>query len=70
MIMLLKYQGNGYRVSFVPNQIYKAQKVHDTMGNGYAIFDEGEDWYIYGVNFLKENFVEVEETAENLRQAV
>ncbi len=28
MIMLLKYQGNGYRVSFVPNQIYKAQKVH------------------------------------------
>ncbi len=40
------------------------------MGDGYAIFDEGEDWYIYGVNFLKENFVEVEETAENLRQAV
>ena len=68
--MLLKYIGDGYRVSFVPNQIYKAEKINDDLGEGYAIFDEGEDWYVYGVNFVKKNFEEVEETPENLRLAV
>ena len=68
--MLLKYQGDGHRVSFVPNQIYKAEKINDDLGEGYAIFDEGEDWYVYGVNFVKKNFEEVEETPENLRLAV
>ena len=68
--MLLKYIGDGYRVSFVPNQIYKAKKIRDFWGDGYAIFDEGEDWYRYGVDFVKKNFEEVEETPENLRLAV
>ena len=65
--MFLKYNGDGYKVSFVQNNIYKAEKIHDELGDGYAIFDEGEDWYRYGVNFVKQNFVEVE---ENMRQAV
>ena len=54
----------------IPNIIYEAEKIHDELGDGYAIFDEGEDWYIYGVNYVKENFEEVEETPENLRLAV
>lgn len=69
-MMLLEYKGDGYKVSFVTNQIYKAKKINDFWGEGYAIFDEGEDWYRYSVNFVEKNFIEVEETPENLRQAV
>lgn len=68
--MLLKYKGDGYRESFIPNHIYKAKRKRDVFGECYAIFDEGEDWYRYGADFVAENFVEVEEIEENLRQAV
>ena len=68
--MLLKYKGDGYRESFIPNHVYEAQKIHDDLGDGYAIFDEGEDWYCYGINFVKENFIEVAEEVENIRKAV
>ena len=59
--MLLMYVGDGYRVSFIPNSVYEVKKIHDAWGEGYAIFDEGEDWYRYSVDFVKENFVKFEE---------
>lgn len=68
--MLLMYKGDGYRESFIPNHVYEAKKTSDVFGECYAIFDEGDDWYRYGADYVKENFVEVEETAENVRQAV
>lgn len=68
--MLLQYKGDGHGVSFVPNSIYEARKTIDHWGECYVIFDEGEDWYRYGADFVAENFVEVEEIEENLRQAV
>ena len=69
MTMLLKYIGER-EMDLNPNHIYKAKKIHDDLGDGYAIFDDGDDWYRYGVNYVKENFVEVEEITENMRQAV
>jgi len=56
MKMLIKYVGDGYRVSFVRNTFYKARKVNDELGDGYAIFDEGEDWYRYGKKYVEKNF--------------
>ena len=68
--MLLKYKGDGYRESFIPNHVYEARKSRDVFGEYYAIFDEGEDWYRYGADYVKENFVEVAEDVENIRKAV
>ena len=59
MIMMLRYNGDGKKVSFITGEIYKAKKISDDIGEGYAIFDEGEDWYRYGVNFVKKNFEEL-----------
>lgn len=67
--MLLEYVGERV-VDLIPNSIYEAKKIHDTLGDGYAIYDEGEDWYRYSVKFVEENFREVEENTENTRQAV
>lgn len=57
--MLFRYKGDGKKVSFVTGEIYKAMKISDKMGESYAIFDEGEDWYRYSVNFVNKNFDEV-----------
>lgn len=54
--MLLKYKGDGKRVSFITDKVYSAEKIFDEMGEDYAIFDEGEDWYRYGIEFVTENF--------------
>ena len=54
--MMLRYTGDGKRVSFVTNKYYEAKKIHDDLGEGYAIFDEGDDWYRYGVNYVERNF--------------
>ena len=70
MTMFLKYIGDDNEIDLISEHTYKARKIHDALGDGYAIFDEGEDWYRYGVNYVKENFIEVEETEENIRQAV
>ena len=67
--MLLKYVGKR-EMDLIPDHIYQAKKIYDDLGDGYAIFDEGEDWYRYGVNYVKKNFIEVEEFAENIRKAV
>ena len=54
--MLLRYKGDGKFVSLVTGEIYRAKKISDRMGECYAIFDEGEDWYRYGVQFVEKNF--------------
>ena len=68
--MLLRYIGRQDEIDLNLNQIYKAKKINDELGDGYAIFDEGEDWYRYGVSYVKKNFEEVEETPENLKLAL
>lgn len=55
-MIMLKYKGDGKRVSFITNEIYKAKKIFDKMGEGYAIFDEGDDWYRYSSDFVEKNF--------------
>ncbi len=54
--MLLRYKGDGKFVSLITGEIYKAKKISDRMGEGYAIFDEGDEWYRYSVQFVKKNF--------------
>ena len=53
--MKLRYKGNGKFVSFITNKIYKAKKIFDALGEGYVIFDEGDDWYRYSVDFVENN---------------
>ena len=53
--MMLKYIGERI-VDLIPNKYYKARKVNDELGEGYAIFDEGEDWYRYGKKYVEKNF--------------
>ena len=55
----IKYSGDGKKVSFIPGHFYEAKKIFDELGEGYAIFDEGEDWYRYGLKFVEENFENV-----------
>ena len=59
--MLLRYTGDGDGVSFHVGGYYDAEKIHDEFGEAWAIFDEGDDWYVYGVKFVEENFEEVKE---------
>ena len=60
--MLLRYIGNDPKeISFKVGGYYEARKIHDDMGEGWAIFDEGDDWYGYDVRFVAENFEEVTE---------
>lgn len=70
--MLLMYKGEGRNVSFIPNSVYEAVRVDDGTFKGYAIFDEGDDWYFYGENFVEKNFEEMAEKdeVENIRRAV
>lgn len=62
--MLLKYVGDGRQVSFVYEHFYKARKTDDQLGEGYAIFDEGDDWYWYGAEFVEKNFEIVSSDSE------
>ncbi len=57
--MLLRYTGDGKEVSFIKGSYYEAEKFHDEMGDAWEIFDEGDDWYVYGTRFVEENFEEV-----------
>ena len=59
--MLLRYIGNGRGVSFITGNYYEAEKFCDEMGEAWAIFDEGDDWYVYGLHFVAKNFEEVTE---------
>ena len=53
--MLLQYIGER-QIDLIPYSIYEVKKVFDNLGEGYAIFDEGEDWYRYGTEFVEKNF--------------
>ena len=66
--MLIKYKGEDC-FSFIVGKTYEARKIHDELGDGYAIFDEGYDWYGYDVHFVEKNF-EVVEDAQEIRRAV
>ena len=68
--MLLRYKGDGHKVSFVTGSYYEAEKIHDDIGEAWAIFDEGDDWYVYGVKFVAENFEEVTEDDFKVSRAV
>ena len=62
MKMLLRFTGDDSKeVSFIKDSYYEAEKFCDDMGEAWAIFDEGDDWYVYGVKFVAENFEEVTE---------
>ena len=52
---MIKYIGER-EVDLIPNKFYEAKKIHDELGDGWAIFDEGEDWYRYGVKYVEKNF--------------
>jgi len=68
--MLLRYTGDGQGVSFFAGGYYEARKIHDELGEGYAIFDEGDDWYWYGKRFVEKNFEEVTEDDFKTSRAV
>lgn len=68
--MLLMYKGDERGVSFIKGSYYEAKKFCDDMGEAWAIFDEGDDWYVYGINFVEENFEEVAENEQDIRRAV
>lgn len=60
--MLLKFTGDDREeVSFITGNCYEAKKFHDDRGDAWIIFDEGDDWYRYGLKFVEENFEEVTE---------
>jgi len=59
--MLLRYTGDEKGVSFIKGSYYEAERFCDEMGEAWAIFDEGDDWYVYGLRFVEENFEEVTE---------
>ena len=42
-------------------KIYEAKKIHDEFGDGYAIYDEGDDWYRYGTKFVEKYFIVADE---------
>ena len=67
--MLVKYRGEEC-FSFIVGKTYEAKKIYDELGEGYAIFDEGDDWYVYGVKFVAENFEEVTEDDFKISRAV
>ena len=67
--MLIRYKGEPC-FSFIVGKTYKAKKIYDELGEAWAIFDEGYDWYRYGVRFVAENFEEVTENEQEIRHAV
>ena len=69
--MLLRFTGDDRQeVSFIVGKTYEARKFHDDRGDAWVIFDEGYDWYVYGVRFVAENFEVVAEDEHELSQAV
>lgn len=66
--MMIKYVGERV-IDLIPDKFYKAKKIHDDLGEGYAIFDEGDDWYRYGKKFVEKNF-EIKTSNEEMKFAV
>lgn len=55
-MFLLQYVGDD-NTSFIFNSIYEVEEVQDEFRKGYAIFDEGDDWYWYSSEFVEKNFI-------------
>ena len=54
--MLLMYVGDDNEIDLIPNSVYEVKKVQDDfLGEGYSIFDEGDDWYWYSKEFVEKN---------------
>ena len=71
MKMLLQFTGDDRQeVSFITGNYYEARKFHDDRGEAWLIFDEGDDWYRYGIRFVAENFEVVAEDEQEIRRAV
>lgn len=69
--MLLRFTGDDRQeVSFIAGNYYEARKFHDDRGDAWLIFDEGDDWYRYGIRFVAENFEVVAEDEQEVRRAV
>ena len=69
--MLLRFTGDdSQEVSFVTGSYYEAKKYHDDRGDAWIIFDESDDWYIYGLHFVADNFEIVAEEEQDIRRAV
>ena len=62
--MKLKYIGEN-KFSLRTGRTYEAKKNNDDTGDYYSIFDEGDDWYCYGIKFVENNFVDVTSEFEN-----
>ena len=65
----VKYKGEDC-FSFIVGKVYEARESHSKLGNCWAIFDEGGDWYVYDARFVEENFEVVAEDAREVRRAV
>ena len=66
--MMIKYVGER-EIDLIPDKFYKAKKIRDDLGEGYAIYDEGENWYRYGKKFVEKNF-EIKTFDEEIKFAV
>jgi len=67
--MLIRYKGEEC-FSFIVGKVYEAKHFRDERGDAWAIFDEGYDWYRYGIRFVEENFEEVAEDEQEFNRAV
>ncbi|MBR1647601.1 MAG: hypothetical protein IJ685_12635 [Selenomonadaceae bacterium] len=67
--MLIRYKGEKC-FSFIFGKVYEAKRFYDERGYAWAIFDEGDDWYRYGVRFVEKNFEVVAEDESEFNRAV
>lgn len=67
--MLIRYKGEKC-FSFIVGKVYEAKNFYDERGEAWAIFDEGDDWYRYGLRFVEKNFEVVDEDESEFSRAV
>lgn len=67
--MLIRYKGEKC-FSFIVGKVYEAKNFYDERGEAWAIFDEGDDWYRYGLRFVEKNFEVVDEDESEISRAV
>ena len=67
--MLIRYKGEKC-FSFIVGKVYVAKSFYDERGEARVIFDEGDDWYRYGIRFVEKNFEVVAEDEQEISRAV
>ena len=67
--MLIRYKGEKC-FSFIVGKVYEAKNFYDERGEAWAVFDEGDDWYRYGLRFVEKNFDVVTEDESEVSRAV